>query len=468
MIRCSRRSPLLVVLLLGLFPLAACDNDRKLGGSSDFFCNSDECKIGASDGGASQFFGSTISMDGDLLAVGAPEDSDNGVSSGAVYIFERDGDDWDQIQKVVADDGAPGDRFGGVVALRGDLLIAAALGNDDNGAASGTAYVFRETAGVWAQEQRLAPLDPVVNHRFGRGVGIAGTVAVVGASGDSEAAVEAGAAYVFREAAGVWTQEQKLLASDGVEGDHFGASVATDGSVISVGAPLADIDPPDPGTALRPNVGNQIQSGAGYVYRFGATWVEEDKVIAQRELLQCEIDFGVTEIFDPFRDDRFGTSTSIDGELVIFGAPFSEKRVKFENNCRIRSDLTDVGSAYIYRHDGGGDWVWERRMQDQDPTAQIRLGTSVAIVDGVDEIAAAGGPGARENGPNSGAGYSVVFDTVAGEWPLTPTMHNASDGNLVDRMGESAAAQDGFVAFGATGDDPLGANSGSVYIFPVD
>ena len=94
---------------------------------------------------------------------------------------------------------------------------------------------------VWSQQQKLVASDAAAGDKFGFSVAISGETVVVGASADDGAAgFDQGSAYVFVRSGGVWSQQQKLEASDAAAGDQFGCSVAISGETVVVGAPLDD------------------------------------------------------------------------------------------------------------------------------------------------------------------------------------------------------------------------------------
>jgi len=104
---------------------------------------SQTAKLIASDGENSDRFGASVALSGDLAAIGAWGDDDHGEHTGAVYVFIRQADDsWPEVAKLIADDGAPDDRFGGAVALSGNTAVIGARYDDDQGTDSGSAYVF--------------------------------------------------------------------------------------------------------------------------------------------------------------------------------------------------------------------------------------------------------------------------------------------------------------------------------------
>ena len=105
-------------------------------------------KLTASDGASSDYFGTAVSISGDTAVIGAAfVDDDSGEDSGSAYVFRRDEggpDSWGQLAKITASDGVAYDFFGMSVSGDGDTLVVGATDDDDNGDGSGSAYVFIE------------------------------------------------------------------------------------------------------------------------------------------------------------------------------------------------------------------------------------------------------------------------------------------------------------------------------------
>ena len=197
-----------------------------------------ETRLAASDGAAGDAFGHSVSVSGTRVLVGAPRD-DGG--RGSAYVYERGSDGAWSETRLAASDGAADDRFGISVSISGLRAMVGSQWDDDNGSNSGSAYVFeRSSDGAWS-ETKLVPGDGVASHWFGRGVSISGDVAVAGAPGDGDNGTRAGAAYVFeRGSDGTWSEVSKLAAGAGAAGDAFGRSVSISGSRIMVGAEETD------------------------------------------------------------------------------------------------------------------------------------------------------------------------------------------------------------------------------------
>jgi len=268
----------------------------------------EEQKLLASDGAAGDNFGGIVSVDGDTALIGAWYDDDNGADSGSAYVFTRTGTTWTQQAKLLASDGAAGDWFGYSVALSGDTALVGAVWNDDNGNDSGSAYVFTRTGTTWTQQAKLLASDAAAGDQFGFMVAISGDTALVGANWDDDNGDKSGSVYVFTRTGTTWTQQQKLLASDGQAGDRFSLCfLDVSGDTALIGA-LGDDD-----------MGSN--SGSAYVFtRTGTTWTQTQKIIA----------------LDGQAGDNFGYYTFLSGDTALIGAPNDD-----DNGA-------NSGSAYVF------------------------------------------------------------------------------------------------------------------------
>jgi hypothetical protein len=196
-------------------------------------------KLLASDVTGHDFFGWSVSIDGDYAIIGAPGDDDNGEHSGSAYIFTRSGNTWTEQDKLLASDGEDGDSFGISVSIDGDYAIIGAH-DDDNGEDSGSAYIFTRSGNTWTEQDKLLASDGIADDYFGCSVSIDGDTVIVGAIGDDDNGDYTGSAYIFKRSGNTWTEQDKLLASDGAKYDGFGRSVSIDGEYAIVGAPGDD------------------------------------------------------------------------------------------------------------------------------------------------------------------------------------------------------------------------------------
>ena len=104
-------------------------------------------KLTANDGAAADHFGVSVALDGDTVVVGATGDDDRGSNSGSAYVFVKPATGWTSTStatKLTAFDGEFKDYFGESVSVDGDTVMVGAWGDDDNGSKSGSVYVYHE------------------------------------------------------------------------------------------------------------------------------------------------------------------------------------------------------------------------------------------------------------------------------------------------------------------------------------
>jgi hypothetical protein len=314
----------------------------------------------ASDATGCDLFGTSVSMSGDTIVVGAPENYCD-VGPGAAYVFVKPPGGWrgtlTQTAKLTASDGAANDALGTSVSVDGETVVAGAPGTYATNN-SGAAYVFVEGKNGWenmTQTAKLTASDGVAGNVFGEAVSVSGGAVVAGApyavvGGNSFQ----GAAYIFSEPPGGWsnaTQTAKLTASDGAKSDWMGFSVSISASAVAVGAPNANIG------------GNQGQ-GAAYVFVEPTSgWVN----MTQTAKLTA---------FGGYQGDSLGSSIAIRGDRVIAGAP------NYSNaNNPFLSGFFHEGAAYMFLKPAAG-WAngnQDTKMTGSDARFGAYLGTSVAL-----------------------------------------------------------------------------------------
>lgn len=160
-----------------------------------------DAKLTASDAAGFDQLGFGLDISGDVIVAGAYRDDDLGADSGSVYVFHRPGANWanmTQTFKLNANDGQSLDFYGLDVGVEDDIIVVGAQGDDDNGAWSGSVYVYLFSGGSWTQNAKFTASDGVIQDRFGECVTIDDGVGVFGAYGDDDSGMTSGAAYVFR------------------------------------------------------------------------------------------------------------------------------------------------------------------------------------------------------------------------------------------------------------------------------
>ena len=195
-----------------------------------------EAKLTASDGAAYDYFGQAVAIEGNQIFVGASFDSDLGSASGSVYVFRNDGSGWQQVQKIHASDGAASDFFGHSLSVSGNRLAVGAFADDDRGSNAGAVYLFTYNGTIWEQATKLTASDGVADDSFGNMLDLRNDTLLVGVSrNDNVKGTNAGGAYLFNYAEGSWL-EHKLVASDGKAESNYGQYVALADGYAMIGA----------------------------------------------------------------------------------------------------------------------------------------------------------------------------------------------------------------------------------------
>ncbi|MFA5257048.1 MAG: FG-GAP repeat protein [Opitutales bacterium] len=384
--------------------------------------------ITASDGAADDEFSYSVSLSGDSAIVGAVGDDDSGDYSGSAYYFkglDSAGATATENVKLTALGGAIGDYFGSSVSLFGDSALVGAYGSVDS---RGTAYYFKDldSAGATAtQNVTLTALGGDPLDKFGASVSLSGDSALVGAWGDDDTINNSGSAYYYKDlgsAGATATQDVKLKAlGGGVADDYFGLSVSLSGDSALVGA-YGDDD-------------TRSNSGAAYYYKdldsAGATATQNVKLKAS----------------DRDTDDYFGTSVSLFGDNALIGAYGDDS-----------NGLTS-GSAYYYKDLdlAGATATQDVKLTASDGSAGDYFGLSVSLSG---DSALVGARGDNDNGSDSGSAYYYMGLDSAGVWVKQNVKLTASDGVAGDAFGYSVSLSGDNFVIGAS---YANSNTGKAY-----
>jgi len=352
------------------------------------------------DWGDGDQFGFSIALDagGNTLAVGAvAEDSrassinntqfqndDSAITSGAVYVFARNGSTWSQQAYIKPFNSEAGDVFGYAVALSGDGndLVASAFdergstrqinGIPDNfGAGNGALHVFRRDAGAWRPAGYLKGSKNESTDQLGYSVAISddGNTIASGAGDEDcltsginppgcdndspprgQANIWVGAAYVFVRNNGVWTEQAFIKANNAAPYNSYGVKLAlsADGNTLAVAAYVQDngekgVHPPtlEPYLtvpvldAWRDGDNRAEESGAVYFYtRTGATWTQRAYIKAS----------------NAEQGDEFGSAVALsgDGRILVVGAHNEGSAAKDMDGDQNDNSARSSGAAYAF------------------------------------------------------------------------------------------------------------------------
>jgi len=421
----------------------------------------EEGYLKASNTDSGDFFGSSVSLSGDTLAVGAHveasaamgvngDQSSNAASaSGAVYVFTRSAEVWIQQAYLKASNAAADDNFGRSLSLFGNTLVVGAYGEDSSATGvngdqssnaaveSGAVYVFTRSAGVWTQQAYLKASNTDSSDAFGISVSLSGDTLAVGAhveasaamgvNGDqsSNAASASGAVYVFTRSAGVWSQEAYLKASNTDSSDAFGISVSLSGDTLAVGAHG------ESSSATGVN-GDQASdptfyNGAAYVFtRSARVWRQEAHLKPS----------------NTNDHEYFGSSVSLSDDTLAVSAPLGPDH---------------YGTVYVFTR-SVGVWTQQAYLKASNTDTEY-FGSSVSLSGDVLAVGATGEGSAAVglNGDQSSntvgsAGAAYLFTRAAGVWTQEAYV-KASNTEAVDRFGTSVSVSGNTLAVGAAGED---------------
>ncbi|MFN9986853.1 MAG: FG-GAP repeat protein, partial [Pirellula sp.] len=194
----------------------------------------------APDALANDQFGVSVAIDGNRAVVGAHLANGIGNDSGKAYIYEFDGTSWNCVTTLVAHDQAASDYYGNSVAISGNTVAIGSYLDDDGASNTGSVYVYTGSGSTWTLQQKLTASDRASSDYFGQAIALDGNRLVVGAYLDNTLYNDSGSVYVFDRSGEIWSQTAKLIASDEAISDHFGISVDVSGDMIVVGSYLDD------------------------------------------------------------------------------------------------------------------------------------------------------------------------------------------------------------------------------------
>lgn len=382
---------------------------------------SQETRLSGPDESASDHYGRSVSISGDVALVSAWLDDDLGENTGAVYVYNYDGGLWTETQKLKASDATTGSGFGSAIALLGDIAVVGASNDDERGQNAGAAYVFRFNGTVWIEQQKIVPTDVSEDDRFGHAVSVSEDLIVVGSPLDTGLNSRSGSSYVFRFDGVDWVEEQRLVASDGQENDEFGVSVSISKKNMIVGTSSGIVNNP----------------GAAYLFGFnGLEWVETQKIQSS----------------DSIDGDHFGRAVSIWENLAIVGANKTH-------------DLgLNSGAAYVYDK-VGSIWIEQQKLLATDGDAENQFGSAVAING---DHALIGAWLDDDRGLYSGSAY--VFENNSGNWKQLQKLV-ASDGGSSDYFGYAVSLTDSHLFVGTRKSIPNASwllGSGAAYLYRLD
>jgi len=327
-----------------------------------------------------------------------------------------------EIAILNASDPQAYDYFSQSVSIDGNYTFISSYMEDQAAIDAGAVYIFeRNSTGSWNEIQKIMASDAQAGDKFGYSVSVSGDFASIGANYEDQGSTDAGAVYIFeRNLTGSWNEVQKVIASDAQASDRFGTSVGISGIYLLVGAYLEDT--------------GGISAGAAYLFERNSTgsWNEVQKIMASDFLSHV----------------NFGRSVSIDGNFSLIGA-FREDSIS-----------TDAGAAYIFERNSTGSWNEIQKITSSDAQTTDYFGYSTSISGDYLVITSY-----LEDSSGTDSGSAYIFErNSTGSWNEVKKIIG-SDGKAGDNFGISSSISGKHLIIGSYLSGPLGNNSGQAYIF---
>ena len=359
---------------------------------------------------SSYFLGSSVAVDEDVAVVGSYGDKQNGAFAGAASLYRYNGSSWYPETQLTASDGEALDFLGISVAISGDLAVVGAKGADGMVDDCGAAYVYRYNGSSWSQEAKLIASDGSMSYdQFGYSVAVGADTIFVGALYASGSSSNSGAVYVYQFDGSGWVQKEKLTAKDSTVSGYYGRSLSVDENYLIVGA----VDP-------------YWSSGGAYVYYFNGTeWSYKTKLV-------------------PSDGSVSGNSVSIDGNTVVVGATFSSE--------------SQSGKAYVYQ---GESTSWVQKAVLTPGETNHSFGESVSVKG---DAILVGAPYWANDGETDNEDKAYLYRFEGSSWNEEIILISPDTGGA-DSLGNAVALSENSAFVAALSDDDGDTDSGSVFIF---
>lgn len=400
--------------------------------------------------GTADKFGSSVSINNNMIVVGAPNQSyDNSgtnllANAGAAWVFTYDNMSlsWNQVQKI-AEEGdvrTAGDLLGYSVAANSYRLVVGApnhpyINEGENyllGAGAAYIWGWNIAEGTWVFDAKITPSKRSQNANFGSVVALDGNTVVVSSIGYLDSVNMKGAVSVFTLTNNKWVESAFLQPSMGSLLDSsytytpgldigYGSAISIKDTTLAIGMPSAPL-------TVR---GTKTSSGAVALYT-GPAW-SLGQVIANPH-------FGTSLATT---SDNFGSSVNLGTDVMVVGFP-NDSYDETDTNA-----LTNAGSAYVYQYNDTWTLLQKIVGWGRDRNSGDLVGASVWYQDG---FAFIGAPGhdydANGNNYLAGAGAVYVWQWSGSDWTynqkITPSNRHAGDG-----FGSSIAGDTGIIVVGA-------------------
>ncbi len=397
--------------------------------------------------------------------INGDETNNDASNVGAVYVFVRDNDTWTQQAYIKASNPEQNDYFGFSLDLSGDTLAVGARYEDSSAIGingdqsnndepnSGAVYIFVRDSGTWTQQAYIKASNTNDNDHFGYSVAIEDDTLAVGAiyedsnatgiNGDelNNSAVLAGAVYIFARNDITWSQQAYIKASNTGEGDFFGSTIALNANTLAVSA----VAERSSATGVNGDQADDSLSNTGAVYvytRDGQNWSQQAYIKAS----------------NTDANDEFGHSLALLGDSLLITAPFENSNATGINGDEFDNSINDSGAAYLFTR-VAGNWSQQAYIKAANPGAEDFFGIRAAISNDYLAIGAyledGSGTGIlteEQPGTAFNSGVVYMFEGSDDNWEQIAYVKSSNAANG-DAFGLDLAMTDDIMVVGAREED---------------
>ncbi len=362
-----------------------------------------------------------------------------------------------------------------------DIAVTAADGSVN----TYTITVTRESANEFAQSAYIKASNTDASDSFGgNAVSLDGDTLVVGSRREDSAstgingdeadntAVDSGAVYVFtRDAAGTWSQQAYIKASNAEAGDEFGWTVSVSGDTLAVGSFGED----SAGTGVGADEADNTAANAGAAYVFtrdgAGMWSQQAYIKAS----------------NAEAGDQFAQRLALSGDTLAVSARREDSASVGVNGDESDNSAVDSGAVYVFTRDGAGVWTQQAYLKASNTDAGDEFGGAIAVhndllvVSAKNEDGAGTGINADDSDNtalNAGAAYVFARDG-AGTWSQAAYV-KASNTENGDEFGRAVGVHGDLLVVSSMNEDGAGtginadesdntaASAGAAYVFALD
>lgn len=364
------------------------------------------------------YFGSQVKLDNEHVFVSAYGRVEASKEAGALFIFQRQSELWNQTELILPDDPQRDDFFGYTISSHENNLFIGSLYDDDHGNNSGSVTILKNIDNSWIQIQKLSMSDEIgaMGDQFSYSISTDGLNLAIGSPGDDEYGINSGSVYIYNRINNKWLLSEIIYPQDNLDYQYFGSSVDIKSNQLIIGSPQGTF-------------ASQNGNGKAYYYEY-----ENDQWNLKQELSSDNIG----------SNGLFGYAVKIFSNTIIIGAPFN-----------------DVGSVYVF-NENNNTWNLTQKLMSNQNDHQDMFGVSLdmdatkIVVGAINQLFI--------NSSDYITGATHIFELNEGDWDRSQIIYPSGLNSRVD-FGVSVKLSGETLVVGAKNDRVSGSITGSVYLY---